>query len=364
MSRVPRDTLIFERLRIIDTAKPEGVSEAACQHQGSRTTVYALLARYEADGLAGVLNRPRGPQEPVGPELAAAIVAVKVEGLHRSTTKIQQLVEERYGWRVSRQTVGRVVSARGVARLTDPEPLQRFARPQPNQLWPIDLKEDGPTAAGKVHLVTLGDDATRFCLGGHWGRRKTEPMLLGALVPVFRQWGLPDAVLSDRGTIFYGPATRHAGLTTYPLALEALGGRAGFANPYNPRTKGKVEKFIQFVERDFIREVADQVTDLADLNHRWAAWGRWYNDERPHSSLGDVPPARRYQASRRAAPAEMERVCRVEVQRKVAREATISLGGQRYAVPGELMGRHVWVGLLGDQIIIEHAGQTVATFPG
>ncbi len=119
---------------------------------------------------------------------------------------------------------------------------------------------------------------------------------------------------------------------------------------------------IQFVERDFIREVTEQVTDLADLNTRWTAWVRWYNAQRPHSSLGDVPPARCYQASRRVAPAEVERLCRVEVQRKVARDATIILAGQRYPVPGDLMGHHVWIGLLGNRIVIEHAGQAVATF--
>ncbi len=357
-----RETAVVDRLRIIETAKQAGVSQAARQHQCSRTTVYALLARYASGGLESLFNRPRGPLEPVVPDLVEAIVAVKVEGLHRSTTKVQQLVDERYGWRVSRQTVWRVLSARGLARLTDPEPLQRFARPQPNQLWQLDLKEDVRTAAGKVQLVTLVDDATRFCVGGRWVRSQAEPAVLGALVPVFRQWGLPDAVLSDRAAIFYGPATRQAGLTTYQLALEARGVRACFAKAYKPRTKGKVEKFIPFVERDFMREVADQVTDLADLNQRWASWVRWYNEQRPHSSLGDLPPARRYQASRRAAPAEVERLCRVEVQRNVARDATSSLGGQRYPVPAEFMGRHVWGGLLGNQLTVEHAGQTVATF--
>jgi len=206
------------------------------------------------------------------------------------------------------------------------------------------------------------DDATRFCLGGGWVRRKNEPAVLGELARVFRQWGLPDAVLSDRGAVFYGPATRQAGLTTYQLSLEALGTRACFAKAYKPRTKGKVEKFIQFVERDFIREVADQVTDLADLNRRWAEWVRWYNEQRPHSSLGNLPPARRYQASRRAAPVELERLLQVEVMRKVARDCTISLGGQRYLLPADLIGRHVWVGVLGDQISVEHAGRTVMTF--
>lgn len=214
---------MVERLRIIETARQEGIARAVRQYQCSRTTVYALLARYEAGGLASLLNRPRGPQEPVMPALTETIVAMKVEGLYRSTTKVQQLAEKRYGWRMSRQTVWRLLSARGLARLADPAPLQRFAQPQPNQLWRIELKENAATTAGHVHLVTLVDDAKRFCLGGQWVRRKTAPRVLGALVPVFRRWGMPDAVLSDRGTVFYGPALRHAGLTTYQLALEALG---------------------------------------------------------------------------------------------------------------------------------------------
>jgi len=46
----------------------------------------------------------------------------------------------------------------------------------------------------------------------------------------------------------------------------------------------------------------------------------------------------------------------------VRRDATISLRGHCYAVPPELMGKHVWIGLLGNDIVIEHAGRTVATY--
>jgi hypothetical protein len=65
---------------------------------------------------------------------------------------------------------------------------------------------------------------------------------------------------------------------------------------------------------------------------------------------------------RRAAPAELRRLLQVETSRLVYRDATISLHGRRFAVPPELMGKHVWVGLLGDDITIEHAGRIVATY--
>ena len=352
----------MERFRILETARREGVSEAARMFECSRTTVYKLMQRYEAGGLQALVNRPRGPREPIAEELAELLVELKVHGPHRSTSKIQQLFAERYGHVVSRQTVWRILSARGLARVVDREPLQRFERPAPNQLWQMDLKEDVMTPAGKAHLLAMVDDASRFCLGGEWITSKAEPAVLGALARVLRRWGLPEAILSDRATVFYGPATRQAGLTTYQMALDVLGVKPVFARPYKPRTKGKVEKFIQFVLNDFLAEVRDQVQDVEDLNRRWREWLPWYNERRPHSSIGEVPPARRFQPSRRAAPAELEQLLRVEVQRKVARDCTISLGGKRYELPADLIGRHVWVGLLGNSITVEHSGRTVATF--
>lgn len=362
MTSLRQEAVVVERFRIVEAARREGVSEAARTCECSRTTVYKLMARYEQGGLEALVNRPRGAREPVSEELAELIVELKLQGAHRSSAKIQQLLAERYGQEVSRQTVWRVLSARGLARVVDREPLQRFARPQPNQLWQVDLKQDVMTPAGKTHLLAVIDDASRFCLGGEWITSKAEPAVLGALARTLRRWGLPEAILSDRASVFYGPATRQAGLTTYQLALDMLGVKAVFARPYKPRTKGKVEKFIQFVMQDFVREVAGQVHDVEDLNRRWGEWLPWYNERRAHSSLGQVPPARRFTASRRAAPAELEQLLRVEVQRKVARDSTISLRGKRYRLPADLIGRHVWVGLLGDRITVEHSGKTVATF--
>jgi len=362
MASLRGEAVVVERLRIVDAAGREGVSEAARMFECSRTTVYKLMKRHEAGGLEALINRPRGPRQPVAQQVVELVVELKVHGAHRSTAKIRQLLAERYGVAVSRQTVWRVLSARGLARVVDREPLQRFERSAPNQLWQMDLKEDVVTPAGKAHLLAVVDDASRFCVGGEWIPSKAEPVVLGALARVLRRWGLPEAILSDRGTVFYGPATRQAGLTTYQLALDVLGVKAVFARPYKPRTKGKVEKFIQFVVHDFLREVADQVRSVDDLNRAWREWLPWYNERRPHASLGQVPPARRFTPSRRPAPAELEQLLRVELQRKVARDCTISLGGKRYELPADLIGRHVWVGLLGDSITVEHSGRTVATF--
>lgn len=362
MAFLRQEARVIERFRIIEVAEAESVTEAARRFGCSRTTVYKLIACYRQGGLRALMNRPRGPREPIPEEVVELVVELKASAPHRASSKVQQLLQERYGIQLSRQSIWRILSARGLARILDPEPLVRFARPQPNQLWQMDLKEDVAFPFGKAHLLAALDDASRCCVGGRWIRDKKEPTVLGALAAILEAAGLPEAVLTDRDILFFGPATRQAGLTTYQLGMEALGVKTSFAKAYKPRTKGKIEKFIGFLERDFIWEVKDQVHSLSELQARWDQWRRWYNERRPHASLGDLPPAHRYQASRRAAPAELRKLLQVEVSRLVRRDATISLRGQCFSVPPELMGKHVWVGLLGDDIFIEHAGRTVATY--
>lgn len=362
MSSRSQEAVIVERFRIVQIAEEESVTEAARRGECSRTTVYKLVARYRRGGLLALANRPRGPRAPVPEEVAELVVALKTGGPHRSSTKIQQVLEERYEIRLSRQSIWRVLSARGLARVEDPEPIVRFARPQPNQLWQMDLKEDVRFPFGKAHLLLAVDDASRYCVGGVWMGDKREVTVLGALAHLLERQGLPEAILTDRARCFFGAPTRQRGLSTYQLALEALGVQACFAKPYKPRTKGKIEKLIQFVERDFIWEVRHQVRTLPELQRRWEEWCEWYDRRRPHSSLGERPPAHCYRPSPRPAPRELRRLLAVEEIRTVRRDATIAIAGRSLAVPPELIRKHVAVRLLGQDIVIEHAGHTVATY--
>jgi transposase InsO family protein len=362
MPSLAQEAVIIERFRIVEYANQESITAAARRFKCSRTTVYKLQKSYQEGGLLALANRPRGPREPIPEEVVELVVELKSSALHRSSSKVQQLLEERYGIRLSRQSVWRILSARGLARSTDPEPLVRFERPLPNQLWQLDLKEKVSFPFGTAHLLVAIDDASRYCVGGRWVQDKREPTVLGALAAILEQAGLPEAILTDRDTVFYGPATRQRGLTTYQLGLEALGVKTSFAKPYKPRTKGKIEKFIGLLERDFIWEIREQVHSLPELQVAWEQWRAWYNQRRPHASLGELPPAHRYTYSRRPAPAELGQLLAVEVSRLVHRDATIKLAGRLWEVPPELMGKHVWVRRLGRDIAIEHAGRIVAQY--
>ena len=194
MAFLRQEARVIERFRIIEVAEAESVTEAARRLGCSLTTVYKLLGRYREGGLRALMNRPRGPREPIPEEVVDLVVELKASAPHRATSKVQQLLEERYGLRLSRQSIWRILSARGLARIMDPEPLVRFQRPQPNQLWQMDLKEAVVFPFGKAHLLYALDDASRFCVGGVWIRDKKEPTVLGALAQILEQAGLPKAM--------------------------------------------------------------------------------------------------------------------------------------------------------------------------
>ena len=61
--------------------------------------------------------------------------------------------------------------------------------------------------------------------------------------------------------------------------------------PYRPRTNGKVERFHQTMAREW-----GYGLPYRSHHHRNRAlphWLAYYNERRPHSSIGDLPPISR-----------------------------------------------------------------------
>lgn len=61
--------------------------------------------------------------------------------------------------------------------------------------------------------------------------------------------------------------------------------------PYTPRWNGKVERFHQTMQREWAR--GQIYRNSSARNHALPHWLRYYNQRRPHSSLGGHPPASR-----------------------------------------------------------------------
>jgi transposase len=71
------------------------VTEAARRFDCSRATVCKLIARYWKGGPRALMNRRRGPREPIPEEVVALVVELKTCAPHRATCKVRQLLEQR-----------------------------------------------------------------------------------------------------------------------------------------------------------------------------------------------------------------------------------------------------------------------------
>lgn len=77
----------------------------------------------------------------------------------------------------------------------------------------------------------------------------------------------------------------------HAAACRELGVRHVRTRPYRPRTNGKAERFIQTMLRRWA--YARSYTNSQQRTAALEPGLKYYNYERPHSSLGHKPPATR-----------------------------------------------------------------------
>jgi hypothetical protein len=110
-------------------------------------------------------------------------------------------------------------------------------------------------------------------------------------------YGIPDEVLTDNGKQFTGRFGK-------PRPAEVLFERICrknrikqlLAKPYSPTTIGKVERWHQSLQTDFLNDAGPFAT-IEAAQAAVDAWRREYNHDRPHQSLDMATPADRFRPS-------------------------------------------------------------------
>ncbi len=239
------------------------------------------------------------------------------------------------------------------------KPIQRFEAAEPNDLWQIDIqgKVTFPLI-GDLLLILVKDDHSRFLLSGRWYFHQYKINVFMVLHDAFVRFGLPKAILSDRGSQF--KASQLHGESEYQYLMNRLDIELRYG--LRARTKGKIENQFRFVQRDFVLENLHH-SELDDLNRAWLHWMEWYNWQHRHKGINKDSPADRYVRSLRRPTAEdLELLLIHEEPRKVMRTGCISYYGQYYRVPDRYIGRRVWTVLKGETLRIESGKDVIARY--
>jgi putative transposase len=150
----------------------------------------------------------------------------------------------------------------------------------PNHVWTYDFLEDA-AAGRKLRLLTIMDEFTRESLEIAVARSLPAQAVIEILAGLFATRGAPAYVRSDNGPEFVALAVKEW--------LQGCGVQTHYIDPGSPWQNAYGESFNdKFRDECLNQEVFGSVTEARVITRRWR---QYYNEARPHSSLGYRTPA-------------------------------------------------------------------------
>jgi transposase InsO family protein len=277
----------------------------------SERTARKWLARYRAEGTAGLIDRPSTPRvvaNRTDEQTVQAIAALR--RLRFTAAEIAEVLDRPLS------TVSGILTRIGMGKLgrLGPEPAARYERQSAGELIHIDVKKLGRIQGGAGKRVTgrrrngsprrrdrsgvdrclIGwdyvhiaiDDATRLAYAEVLSDEKAATAIgfLRRAIAFYESHGMTVCeLLTDNGSPYRS--------TVHAIACRAIGIRHLRTRPYRPQTNGKAERFIRTMLGGWAYGAI-----YATSAERTAALDGWiyrYNHHRRHSAIGRQPPISR-----------------------------------------------------------------------
>lgn len=295
-----RRTVEDQRKEFAQAAMDRCNFSALCREFGiDRHTGYKWLERYRAgDVLRDRSRRPHTSPTRTPEEVEALILAVRAENPGWGARKIHDvLLQAGHPYVPCAKTVNNVLNRYGCISPEESQkrkPFVRFEKERCNQMWQADFKGEFRMDDGKqCYPLDIIDDHSRFVIriAPHLGTANVViPVFRGA----FREFGLPDSVLSDNGSQFAGFRKGYTRFERWLMDLDILPIHGRIKHP---QTQGKIERFHRTMKQELLNHTP--ITDIADAERKLSLWRDKYNNLRPHEALGMRRPAEVYEPSRR-----------------------------------------------------------------
>ena len=222
------------------------------------------------------------------------------DGIIRSRLREIAAVRRRFGYRrlhILLRREGIMLNHKKLRRLYVEERLQvrrrggrkralgtraPLAVPQgPNQRWSLDFLHDQLSDGRRFRILAIVDDFTRECLALVADTSLSGLRVGRELDAIIARRGKPAACVSDNGTE----------LTSMAILgwSQETGVEWHYITPGKPQQNAFIESFNGRLRDELLNETL--FGSLAHARVALAAWQLDYNTVRPHSSLGNLPPA-------------------------------------------------------------------------
>ena len=213
-------------------------------------------------------------------DLAAARVCYGYRRLH--------VLLRREGWPVNHKRVHRLYAEEGLSIRTKLPRRKRAWRYRvgragagaANEVWAMDFMSDQLFDGRPIRILTVVDIHTREGLSAHPRATFRAAQVVDVLDQLVRLRGRPKSLRVDNGPEF---ASRLLDHWAYLNGVEI-----DFSRPGKPTDNAFIEAFNARLRAECLN--ASWFLSLADARQRMEEWRCHYNNERPHSALGNLTP--------------------------------------------------------------------------
>jgi putative transposase len=195
----------------------------------------------------------------------------------------------REGWWVNPKRAYRIYRQEGLSlRIKRPRrhvsAAYREGRVQPgcaNDSWSMDFVSDAFYDGRRLRALTVVDNYTRESLAIAVDQGIKGEQVAAVLERIVAERGTPKSIRVDNGSEFVSKVLDR-------WAYER-GVTLDFSRPGNPTDNAYVESFNGRLREECLN--VNWFLGLEDAQAKIESWRREYNESRPHTALGHVPPA-------------------------------------------------------------------------
>ena len=211
-----------------------------------------------------------------------------------------QVLLRREGWQVNHKRTYRPYTELGL-QLRNKTPKRRVRAKlrndrqpasRPNDIWAMDFLHDQLATGRRLRVLAVVDIFSRFSpvLDARFSYRGED--VVRVLDTVCGTVGYPRMIRVDQGSEF---VSRDLDLWAY-----AKGVTLDFSRPGKPTDNAFAEAFNSRVRAGCLN--AHWFLSLADAREKLEAWRTYYNEDRPHGSIGHKPPIALHNSGGAASP--------------------------------------------------------------
>jgi len=305
------------KLKIVQRAKELGNVNAACREFNitGDATVRKWIANFDKlgiEGLSSKSSRPNHSPKKTSQWVVDKILAIKKDRPEMGVKALSDHLKRFESVDLSATTVKKIFNSNNLCdgdagyskasfyvkgdkdkRLektveTELGEWERFSRPNPNDLWQMDIMSFYIRDQHKVYLISALDDCSRMIV--NWGLFKvqTAENVLETLRGGFAKYGVPQEILTDQGAQF-----KHwKGVTKFEKLLKRLKVQHIKARSHHPQTCGKIERFHKTIHRELIDK--EFFVSQEQAIEKISRFVEHYNYGRPHTALDGFTPSDRY----------------------------------------------------------------------